>query len=130
MKSGRLIQNLARWISQLTCQNQKKYPRDIAKDGTAKKFWIPGVPALEGKRRVCRSPLTSRQNHRIIPITLCGEQYYLQYSPYVYYNEHCIIFNKNHIPMAINEITFNKLLDFVKQFPHYMARFQCRLCQS
>lgn len=63
----------------------------------------------------------ARQNHRIIPMVLGGDDFYLQYSPYVYYNEHCIIFNKNHIPMAINEITFNKLLDFVKQFPHYMA---------
>ena len=50
-----------------------------------------------------------------------NKQYYLQYSPYVYYNEHCIIFNEKHIPMAINRMTFNKLLDFVKQFPHYTA---------
>ena len=69
----------------------------------------------------------ARQNHRIIPITLCGEQYYLQYSPYVYYNEHCIIFNKNHIPMAINEITFNKLLDFVKQFSALYGEFNADL---
>ena len=61
----------------------------------------------------------ARQNHRIIPLTLCEEDYYLQYSPYVYYNEHCIIFNYNHIPMVINKATFGKLLDFVRQFPHY-----------
>ena len=61
----------------------------------------------------------ARQNHRIIPITLCGEQYNLQYSPYVYYNEHCIVFNDWHIPMKINKAVFAKLLDFVKQFPHY-----------
>ena len=61
----------------------------------------------------------ARQNHRIIPLTLCEEDYYMQYSPYVYYNEHCIIFNYNHIPMVINKATFGKLLDFVRQFPHY-----------
>ena len=121
MKSGRRIQNLARWISQLTCQNEKD-PRDIVKDRNCKKSGIPGVPALQGKRRYAgHLSQPARQNHRIIPITLCGEQYYLQYSSYVYYNEHCIIFNEKHIPMAIDRMTFNKLLDFVKQFPHYTA---------
>ena len=63
----------------------------------------------------------ARQNHRIIPITLAGEAYYLQYSPYVYYNEHCIIFNEKHTPMKIDRATLAKLLDFVRQFPHYTA---------
>ena len=62
----------------------------------------------------------ARQNHRIIPLTLNGHRYYMQYSPYVYYNEHCIIFNENHQPMVINENTFRSLFSFVKQFPHYM----------
>ena len=61
----------------------------------------------------------ARQNHRIIPLTLDHQSYYLQYSPYVYYNEHCIVFNENHIPMEINSDTFIRLLDFVEQFPHY-----------
>jgi UDPglucose--hexose-1-phosphate uridylyltransferase len=61
----------------------------------------------------------ARQNHRIIPITLDGSDYFLQYSPYVYYNEHCIVFNKKHTPMKIDKSVFNKLLDFIKQFPHY-----------
>ena len=61
----------------------------------------------------------ARNNHRIIPVTLNKEQWYLQYSPYVYYNEHCIVFNANHVPMIIDESTFVKLFDFVKQFPHY-----------
>ena len=63
----------------------------------------------------------ARQNHRIIPVTLDGQQYYMQYSPYVYYNEHCIIFNAEHTPMKIDHAVFKKILDFVRQFPHYMA---------
>lgn len=61
----------------------------------------------------------ARQNHRIVPITLCNEAWYLQYSPYVYYNEHCIAFSEVHEPMQINRKTFDQLLDFVTQFPHY-----------
>lgn len=61
----------------------------------------------------------ARENHRIIPLKLSGEEYFLQYSPYVYYNEHCIVLNKNHIPMKINEATFIKLMEFTEKFPHY-----------
>ena len=61
----------------------------------------------------------ARANHRIIPITVCGEPWCLQYSPYVYYNEHCIVFNSKHVPMKIDRSAFEKLLDFVKAFPHY-----------
>lgn len=61
----------------------------------------------------------ARQNHRVIPISLSQEQWYLQYSPYVYYNEHCILFQEKHIPMKICEKTFMRLLDFIDQFPHY-----------
>ena len=63
----------------------------------------------------------ARQNHRIIPITVAGEDWCLQYSPYVYYNEHCIVFNKKHIPMKIDRSAFQKLLDFVDTFPHYFV---------
>ncbi len=63
----------------------------------------------------------ARQTHRIIPVTLCGEQWYFQYSPYVYYNEHCIIFSENHEPMEISKKTFAQLFDFVRQFPHYLC---------
>ncbi len=63
----------------------------------------------------------ARQTHRIIPVTLCGEQWYFQYSPYVYYNEHCIILSENHVPMAVSKKTFSWLLDFVRQFPHYIC---------
>ena len=63
----------------------------------------------------------ARQNHRIIPIEVAGSQWCLQYSPYVYYNEHCIVFNKEHIPMKIDRSAFAKLLSFVEKFPHYFV---------
>ncbi len=63
----------------------------------------------------------ARQNHRIIPVTINGSDWFFQYSPYVYYNEHCIVFNAQHTPMKIEKATFGKLLDFVKQFPHYFV---------
>lgn len=63
----------------------------------------------------------ARQNHRIIPIVIAGKNWGFQYSPYVYYNEHCIVFNGEHVPMKIEEATFAKLLDFVTQFPHYFV---------
>lgn len=61
----------------------------------------------------------ARQNHRIIPMVLGGDDFYLQYSPYVYYNEHCIVFNSEHTPMKIDRSAFEKLLDFIELFPHY-----------
>ena len=63
----------------------------------------------------------ARENHRIIPITVGGKDWCLQYSPYVYYNEHCIVFNSQHIPMKIDRAAFEKLLDFVAAFPHYFV---------
>ncbi len=62
-----------------------------------------------------------RQNHRVIPITINASPWFLQYSPYVYYNEHCICFNSVHTPMKIDRACFDKLLDFVRQFPHYFV---------
>ncbi|MCI8970969.1 MAG: UDP-glucose--hexose-1-phosphate uridylyltransferase [Oscillibacter sp.] len=63
----------------------------------------------------------ARQNHRVVPITINGSPWFLQYSPYVYYNEHCICFNREHTPMKIDRACFGKLLDFVRQFPHYFV---------
>lgn len=98
----------------------EKDPRDIAKAGKAKKSGYPScLLCKENEGYAGHISHPARQNHRIIPITLCGEQYNLQYSPYVYYNEHCIVFNDRHIPMKINKAVFAKLLDFIKQFPHY-----------
>ena len=63
----------------------------------------------------------ARENHRIVPITINGSPWFLQYSPYVYYNEHCICLNREHVPMKIDRACFAKLLDFVGQFPHYFV---------
>ena len=100
----------------------EKDPRDIAKAGQAKKSGYPScLLCRENEGYAGHYGHPARQNHRIIPIRLNGEEYFLQYSPYVYYNEHCIIFNKEHIPMKIDRAAFVKLLDFVRQFPHYTA---------
>jgi len=63
----------------------------------------------------------ARQNHRIIPVVIDNKDWFFQYSPYVYYNEHCIVFNGEHTPMKIERSTFRKQLDFIKQFPHYFV---------
>lgn len=100
----------------------EKDPRDIIKSGQAKKSGYPAcLLCRENEGYAGHISHPARQNHRIIPIRLDGESYFLQYSPYVYYNEHCIIFNEQHIPMKINRSAFVKLLDFVRQFPHYTA---------
>ncbi len=68
-----------------------------------------------------RVDFPARQNHRIIPITIDNSEWFMQYSPYVYYNEHCIVFNGCHTPMKIDKSAFSKLLEFVKLFPHYFV---------
>ncbi len=72
----------------------------------------------EGYRGRVNHP--ARETIRIIPLELCGDHFYLQYSPYSYYNEHCIVFNRDHIPMVINEAAIRHLFAFVSLFPHYM----------
>ncbi|MCH5281314.1 MAG: UDP-glucose--hexose-1-phosphate uridylyltransferase [Lachnospiraceae bacterium] len=100
----------------------EKDPRDIAKAATAKQSGYPScLLCKENEGYAGHFSHPARQNHRIIPIPLDGEQYFLQYSPYVYYNEHCIVFNEQHIPMKIDRAVFRKLLTFVEQFPHYMV---------
>lgn len=100
----------------------EKDPRDIAKAGQAKKSGYPScLLCMENEGYAGHFSHPARQNHRIIPITLDGEEYFVQYSPYVYYNEHCIIFNKKHTPMKIDKAVFRKTLGFVQQFPHYTA---------
>ena len=100
----------------------EKDPRDIAAAGKAKSTSYPKcLLCVENEGYAGTASHPARQNHRIIPIELDGDPYFLQYSPYVYYNEHCIILNKEHIPMVINRSTFVKLLSFVEQFPHYTA---------
>ncbi len=68
-----------------------------------------------------RVDFPARQNHRIIPITINNSDWFMQYSPYVYYNEHCIVFNGEHTPMKIDKSAFSKLLEFVTLFPHYFV---------
>lgn len=100
----------------------EKDPRDIARAGQAKKSGYPAcLLCMENEGYAGTYTHPARQNHRIMPIKLAGENYYLQYSPYVYYNEHCIIFNEKHIPMKIDRAVFAKLLEFVQLFPHYTA---------
>ncbi len=98
----------------------EKDPRAIAAAKNAPQSGYPKCllcPENEGYAGRMNHP--ARQNHRIIPLEIGGEKWFLQYSPYVYYNEHCIAFNANHTPMAINRAAFEKLLEFVTVFPHY-----------
>ena len=100
----------------------EKDPRDIAKAATAKKNEYPKcLLSEENEGYAGHISHPARQNHRIILVKLADRDYYFQYSPYVYYNEHCIVFNKEHTPMKIDKAVFVKLLDFVKQFPHYIV---------
>ena len=99
----------------------EKDPRDIAAQRGRKANGLPQVHALpENPGYAGRIGFPARQNHRIIPLTLGGKSWYMQYSPYLYYNEHCIVFNAEHVPMRISRDTFVRLCDFVDQFPHYM----------
>ena len=100
----------------------EKDPRAIAAAKAAPQSGYPKCQLCrENEGYAGRLNHPARQNHRIIPVTINGEDWFLQYSPYVYYNEHCIVFNGRHTPMRIDRATFRKLLDFVKQFPHYFV---------
>lgn len=79
----------------------------------------PCMLCIENAGYAGRIDFPARQNHRMVPMKLCGERWYLQYSPYLYYNEHCIVLNKKHMPMKIDVNTFKRQFDFVEQFPHY-----------
>lgn len=100
----------------------EKDPKAIAAAKLAKQTSYPKcLLCIENEGYAGRLNHPARQNHRIIPITINGSQWGFQYSPYVYYNEHCIVFNSQHVPMKIERATFAKLLDFVRQFPHYFV---------
>ena len=100
----------------------EKDPRAIAAARTAPQGGYPKCQLCrENEGYAGRMNHPARQNHRIIPITIDGKDWFFQYSPYVYYNEHCIVFNGAHVPMRIDRSAFRKLLDFVKQFPHYFV---------
>ncbi|MCR4741652.1 MAG: UDP-glucose--hexose-1-phosphate uridylyltransferase [Treponema sp.] len=98
----------------------EKDPKAIAAARNAKQSGYPAcLLCKENEGYAGRLNHAARQNHRIIPLKLNGEDWYLQYSPYVYYNEHCIVFDSKHEPMKISKESFIRLLDFVKLFPHY-----------
>ena len=100
----------------------EKDPKAIAAAKTAKQSGYPKCQlCMENEGYAGRVNHPARQNHRIIPVKIQGNKWGFQYSPYVYYNEHCIVFNSRHIPMKIEHDTFVKLFNFVEQFPHYFV---------
>ena len=100
----------------------EKDPRAIAAAKSAPQGGYPKCQLCrENEGYAGRMNHPARGNHRVIPVTIDNGQWFLQYSPYVYYNEHCIVFNGQHVPMKIDRSAFRKLLDFVMQFPHYFV---------
>ncbi len=98
----------------------EKDPKAIAAAKNAKQSGYPKcLLCMENVGYAGRVNHPARNNHRIIPITINNSGWGFQYSPYVYYNEHCIVFNGQHVPMKIEKAAFVKLFDFVKLFPHY-----------
>jgi len=100
----------------------EKDPKAIAAAKNAPQTAYPKCQlCVENEGYAGRMNHPARSNHRIVPIEVCGQDWRLQYSPYVYYNEHCIVFNAQHVPMKIDRSAFEKLLDFVCAFPHYFV---------
>lgn len=100
----------------------EKDPKAIAAAKSAKQSEYPKCAlCAENEGYAGRLNHPARQNHRIIPIELDNEKCFFQYSPYVYYNEHCVVFNSLHTPMKIDKSTFTKLFEFIKKFPHYFV---------
>lgn len=99
----------------------EKDPRDIAAALQKKSADYPKcMLCRENAGYAGRPGYPARHNHRVIPLSLHGERWYFQYSPYLYYNEHCIIFKSEHAPMRLGRASFERMLDFVDQFPHYL----------
>ena len=108
-------------VLDITINRSEKDPRDIAAAKTQKASKYPKCQ-LCAENMGFAGHLThpARQNLRPVKVEMNGSEWFLQYSPYGYYNEHCIVFNKNHVPMVIDDSVFDKLFDFIEQFPHYM----------
>ncbi len=130
VRAGRISKDL-KWVYEsdygriditINCSKPEKDPRDIAKAKTA-------VTAAYPKCQLCaenagfsgHATHPARQNLRPIPMQVNGEEWQLQYSPYGYYNEHCIAFNSKHIPMKIDEAVFDKMFDIIEFLPHYFV---------
>ena len=106
----------------INCSKPEKDPKAIAAAKLQKQSSYPKCQlCVENEGYGGRADHPARQNHRIIPVEICGEKWGFQYSPYVYYNEHCILLNSCHTPMVIDKTVFSKLLDFIRQFPHYIV---------
>ncbi len=106
----------------INCSKPEKDPRDIAAARTQKTSAYPKCqlcPENAGFAGHANHP--ARQNLRPVPMEVCGEAWQLQYSPYGYYNEHCIVFNEKHIPMKIDSTVFEKLFDIILYLPHYFV---------
>ena len=100
----------------------EKDPRDIAKAKLAKAAGYPKcLLCRENEGYAGRVNHPARETHRLIPLDLAGHPWFLQYSPYTYYNEHCIVLNSDHVPMVISRETFENLAAFLEVFPHYFA---------
>ncbi len=100
----------------------EKDPRAIAAARLAPQAGYPKCQlCAENEGYAGRMNHPARQNHRVIPLTIADSPWFWQYSPYVYYNEHCIVFNSKHTPMKVDRAAFRKLFDFVRQFPHYFV---------
>ncbi len=98
----------------------EKDPRDIAKAKTVKSTGYPKcLLCRENEGYAGHAGHPARETHRIIPLNFRGHQWFLQYSPYTYYNEHCIVLNSEHIPMKVSRDTFENICDFITEFPHY-----------
>ncbi len=130
VRAGRIAKDM-KWKSDsaygvldITINRSKpeKDPRDIAKARASASTAYPKCQlCAENMGFAGNQNHPARQNLRPIPLEIHGEPWYLQYSPYGYYNEHCIVFNEKHIPMVIDAAVFDKLFDFVAQFPHYFV---------
>ena len=100
----------------------EKDPRDIAKAKTVKATGYPKcLLCRENEGYAGHAGHPARETHRIIPLNFRGNDWFLQYSPYTYYNEHCILLNRKHIPMVIDRNTFENIFDFITEFPHYFV---------
>ena len=121
-KNARFFQDTPAGRLEITINLSKpeKDPRDIAAQRSMKQTAYPKcMLCIENPGYAGRPGFPARQNHRVIPLSLQGKPWYMQYSPYLYYGEHCIVFNEEHIPMSITRGTFERLFDFVDRFPHY-----------
>ena len=130
IRRGRVSQDL-RWTAEteygaleisINLSKPEKDPRAIAAALQAKQTGYPKCQLCrEAEGYAGRIDYPARENHRLIPLTLGGEDWFLQYSPYVYYNEHCIVLCAQHRPMKIDTAAFERLMDFITLFPHYFV---------